>query len=125
MDTRENTDQKTLMKSPKRKLFDWPSPSEVRKSIKPKFQSPRPLFDATNFDSPLRIQTPKVSINLLTRRNTYLNKKGAYAFCLFYLQNRLNSPLHFQVKRNSFATGPLKPRVFVEENPRKKRDNSH
>ncbi|VDO10303.1 unnamed protein product [Rodentolepis nana] len=79
---------KSPLKSPKRKLFDWSSPSEVQKSPKPKLQPPSLLLDTTNLESPLSLHTPK---------------------------NRLNSPRNFQVKRNVFGQGPLKSHLVRDK----------
>ncbi|KAM3179335.1 hypothetical protein ACTXT7_000813 [Hymenolepis weldensis] len=55
----DSSSGKSQLKSPKRKLFDWSSPSEVQKSPIPKLQPQTPLFDKTNLDSPLSLHTPK------------------------------------------------------------------
>nr|CDS34395.1 RhoGAP [Hymenolepis microstoma] len=88
---------KSPLKSPKRKLFDWSSPSEVQKPPKPKLQPPTPLFDTTNLESPLSLRTPK---------------------------NRLNSPRNFPIKRNVFGQGPLKSHL-VSGKSTGKQGNTH
>ncbi|VUZ57193.1 unnamed protein product [Hymenolepis diminuta] len=93
----DSSSGKSQLKSPKRKLFDWSSPSEVQKSSISKLQPQTPLFDTTNIDSPLSLHTPK---------------------------NRLNSPMHFQVKRNAFGQGPLKPRLG-DDKSNEKQENTH
>lgn len=67
----DSSSGKSQLKSPKRKLFDWSSPSEVQKSPIPKLQPQTPLFDTTNLDSPLSLHTPKVSIYLSNKLLLY------------------------------------------------------